>query len=68
MTALLKMDTNCTTLSLIPTVIENTVCSFSTHGQQSAAKGSSTAVSRSHIRFNQHFGLLGSRVGPEAAP
>jgi peroxiredoxin len=40
-TTLLKVDTNCSALSLIPTVNGNTVCSFSTHGQQSAAKGSS---------------------------
>ena len=33
--------------SLIPTLYGNTVRSFSTHGQQSAAKGSSTTVSRS---------------------
>jgi hypothetical protein len=32
-------------LSLIPTVDGNTVRSFSTHGQQPAAKGSSTTVS-----------------------
>jgi zinc transporter ZupT len=46
MTALHKLDTKCTTPSLIPTVNGNTVRSFSTHGQQSAAKGSSTTVSR----------------------
>jgi hypothetical protein len=45
MTALPKVDTKCTTPSLIPTVNGNTVRSFSTHGQQSAAKGSSTTVS-----------------------
>jgi hypothetical protein len=45
MTALPKGDTNWTTPSLIPTVTGNTVRSFSTHGQQSAAKGSSTTVS-----------------------
>jgi hypothetical protein len=37
--------------SLIPTVNGNTVRSFSTHGHQSAAKGSSTTVSRSDIRL-----------------
>jgi hypothetical protein len=45
----------CTTPSLIPTVNGNTVRSFSTHGQQSAAQGSSTTVSRSDIRLTQHF-------------
>jgi hypothetical protein len=44
-----------TALSLIPTVNGNTARSFSTHGQQSAAKGSSTTVSRSDIRLIQHF-------------
>ena len=39
----------------IPTVNGNTVLSFSTHGQQSAAKGSLTTVSRSDIRFIQHL-------------
>jgi hypothetical protein len=42
-----KVDTNCTAPSLIPTVNVNTVRSFSAHGHQSAAKGSSTTVSRS---------------------
>jgi hypothetical protein len=55
MTALPKVDNNCTTPSLIPTVNGNTVRSFSTHGQQSAAKGSSTTVSRSDIRLTQHL-------------
>ena len=55
MTTLPKVDTNCTALSLIPTVNGNTVRSFSTHGQQSAAKGSSTTVSRSDIRLIQHL-------------
>jgi hypothetical protein len=41
--------------SLIPTVNGNTVRSFSTHGQQSAAKGSSATVSRSDIRIIQHL-------------
>jgi hypothetical protein len=41
--------------SLIPTLYGNTVRSFSTHGQQSAAKGSSTTVSRSDIRLIQHL-------------
>jgi hypothetical protein len=68
MTALPKGDTNWTTPSLIPTVTGNTVRSFSTHGQQSAAKGSSTTcLLRSDIRFNSTFGLLGSRFGPEVA-
>jgi hypothetical protein len=34
-----KTGTNCTTPSLIPTVTGNTVHSFSTHGQLSAAQG-----------------------------
>jgi hypothetical protein len=55
MTALPKVDTNCTAPSLIPTANGYTVSSFSTHGQQSAAKGSSTTVSRSDIRFIQLF-------------
>jgi hypothetical protein len=55
MTALLKVDTTCTAPSLIPTANGNTVRSFSTHGQQSAAKGSLTTVSRSDIRFIQHL-------------
>jgi hypothetical protein len=33
----------------------NTVRNFFTHGQQSAAKGSSTTVSRSDIRLIQHL-------------
>jgi hypothetical protein len=40
MTTLPKVDTSCTALSLIPTVNGNTVRSFSTHGHQSASKGS----------------------------
>jgi hypothetical protein len=55
MTTLPNVDTNCTTPSLIATVNGNTVLSFSTHGQQSAAKGSSTTVSRSDIRLIQHL-------------
>ena len=51
----LRVNPNCTALSLIPTVDGNTVRSFSTHGQQSAAKGSSTTVSRSDIRLIQHL-------------
>jgi hypothetical protein len=43
------------TVSDIPTVIGNTVRSFSSHGQLSAAKGSSTTVSRSDIRLIQHL-------------
>ena len=42
MTALPKVDTNCTAPSLVPIVNGNKVRSFSTHGQLSAAKGSST--------------------------
>jgi hypothetical protein len=37
------------------TVNGNTVRSFSTHGQLSAAQGSSTTVSRSGIRLIQHL-------------
>jgi hypothetical protein len=55
MTTLPKVDTICTARSLMPTVNGNTVRSFSTHRQQSAAKGSSTTVSRSDIRLIQHF-------------
>ena len=52
MTTLPKVDTSCTALSLMPTLIVNTVRSFSTHGHQSAAKGSSSTVSRrSDIRL-----------------
>jgi hypothetical protein len=54
-TALPKVDTDCTTPPLIPTANGNTVRSFSTHGQQSSAKGSSTTVSRSDIRLIQHL-------------
>jgi hypothetical protein len=54
-TALPKVDTNCNAPSLIPTVNGNTVRSFSTHGQQSAAQGSSATVSRSDIRLIQYF-------------
>jgi hypothetical protein len=53
MTALSKGDTNCAAPSLIPTVNGNTVLSFSTHGQQSAANGSLTTVARSDIRLIQ---------------
>jgi hypothetical protein len=45
MMTLPKVDTVYTAPSLIPTVNGNTVRSFSTHGQQSAAKGSSTTLS-----------------------
>jgi hypothetical protein len=62
MTMLPKVDTKCTTPSLMPTVTGNTVRSFSTHGQQSAAKGSSTTVSRSDIRLIQHLDSSGSVV------
>jgi hypothetical protein len=57
MTTLPKVDTKCTTPSLIPTYNGNTVRSFSSHGQQSAAKGSLTTVclSRSDNRLIKHF-------------
>jgi hypothetical protein len=68
MTTLPKVDTNCTAPSLIPTVIGNTVRSFSTHGHQSAAKGSSTTVSRSAIRLIQPFDFSALwSDGPEVA-
>jgi hypothetical protein len=51
MTTLRKVDTSCTALSLMPTIIGNTVRSFSTHGHQSAAEGSSSTASRSDIRL-----------------
>jgi hypothetical protein len=51
----------------IPTVNGNTVRSFSTHGQQSAAKGSSTAVSRSDIRLIQYLDSSALGFGPEVA-
>jgi hypothetical protein len=54
-TTLPKVDTSCTAQSLMPTVIGNTVRSFSTHGHQSAAKVSSTTVSRSDIRLISTF-------------
>jgi hypothetical protein len=47
-----QVNTRCTAPSLIPTVNGNTVRSFST---QSAAKGSSTTVSRSDIRSIQYL-------------
>jgi hypothetical protein len=47
--------TKCTTPSLIPTVNGNMVRSFSGHGQYSAAKGSSTTVSRADIRLIQYL-------------
>jgi hypothetical protein len=43
------------TVSLIPTVNDTTFRSFSTHGQQSAARGNLTTVSRSDIRLIQHL-------------
>jgi hypothetical protein len=46
LTTLPKVDAQCTAPSLIPTVNGNTVRSFPTHGQPSAAKGSSRP--RSH--------------------
>jgi hypothetical protein len=55
MTALLKVDTKCTAPSRIPRVNGNAVRSFSTHGQQSAAKGSLTTVSRSDIRLIRYL-------------
>jgi hypothetical protein len=45
--------------SLIPTVNGNMVRSFSTHGHQSAAKGSLTTVSCSDIRLIQHLDSSG---------
>jgi hypothetical protein len=57
-----KVDTSCTALSLMPTVNGNTVRSFSTHGHQSAAKGSSTTVSRSGILYLSLPFLFGSVV------
>jgi hypothetical protein len=55
-----RVDTNCTTPSRIPTVNGNTVRSYSTctHGQQPAAKGSLTTVSRSDIRLIQYLDSL----------
>ena len=41
--------------AVIPTVNGNTVRSFSTQGQLSAAQGSSATVSRSDIRLIQYF-------------
>jgi hypothetical protein len=38
-----KMDTKCTTLSLIPTVNDNTVRNFPTNEQLSAAQGNPTS-------------------------
>jgi hypothetical protein len=67
MTALPKVDTKCTAPSLIPTVNGNTVRSFSTHGHQSKAKGSSTTVSRDNIRLIQHLDSSASWFGPEVA-
>jgi hypothetical protein len=67
MTTLPKVDTKCTTPSLIPTVNGNTVLSFSTHGQQSAANGSLTTVSRSDIRLIQHLDSSALGFGPEVA-
>jgi hypothetical protein len=55
MTTLPMVDTKCTTPSLIPTVNANTVRSFSSHGHQSAANGSSTTVSRSDTRLIQYL-------------
>jgi hypothetical protein len=40
---------------LIPTVTGNAVRSFSTHGQQAAAEGSSTTVSRADVRLIQYL-------------
>ena len=45
----------CTTPPLIPTVNGNTVRSFSTHAQLSAAKGSLTTVLTTLIRLIQHL-------------
>jgi hypothetical protein len=66
-TALPKVDTKCTTPFLIPTVNGNAVRSFSTHGQLSAAQGSSTAVSRSDIRLIQHLDSSALGLAPEVA-
>jgi hypothetical protein len=66
--AVFKVDTNCTAPSLIPTVNGNTVRSFSTHGQLSAAQGSSTTVSDSDIRLTQPFDSSAHWFGPEVAP
>jgi hypothetical protein len=63
----LSSATKCTTPSLIPTVNGNTARSFSTDGQQSAAKGSSTAVSRSDIRLIQYLDSSALWFGPEVA-
>jgi hypothetical protein len=71
MTALPQGDTKRTTPFLIPTgtgtCTGTTVRSFSTHGQQSAAQGSSTPVSRSDIRLIQHFDPSALGLGPEVA-
>jgi hypothetical protein len=67
MTTLPNVDTKCTAPALIPTVNGNTVRSFSTHGQQSAAKGSLTTVPRSDIRFIFSIWTPRSWFGPEGA-
>jgi hypothetical protein len=51
-----KVDTNCTAPSLMPTIIGNTVRSFSTHGHLSAASERKLVhVSRSEHPFNLNF-------------
>jgi hypothetical protein len=55
MTALPKVDTNCTALSLIPTVNGNTVRRFYYARTTVRSQGSSTAVSRSDIRLIQYL-------------
>ena len=60
----------CTAPSLIPTVNGNTVRSFSTHGQLSAAQGGPTTVSRSEHPINITYMLDSSALwfdGPEVA-
>jgi hypothetical protein len=59
-TTLPKVDTICTAPPLIPTVNGNTVRSFSTHGHQSAAKGSSRP--RSHALTSDSCNFLTSRL------
>jgi hypothetical protein len=59
-----KMDTNCTTPSLIPTGTV-TVRSFSTHGQHPQPKAAQPLSQRSDIRLIQY--LDSSRFGLEVA-
>ena len=53
----LKMDTDCTALSLIPTVNGNTVRSFNYARTTVRSQGGSSTVSRSDIRLIQHLDL-----------